>query len=180
MERGKTSMFPNGCSNILPALVSLISQLEACHSNQEYIQLLAEFELLAKTNPEIGTAHAYILAQYPTLSNIEPATIAKALKDHYGADSKKVPQLSLSLDSDSLQNIKKELRKTYQENNIGFLANEVDIGLEESLSGIPVVKREEASAEQPEPHIFAVPNGQVYILTLVTLIIENCHWNKRG
>jgi hypothetical protein len=80
---------------------------------------LLELEELAKTNSDIARAHSYSLSKYPNLLNVEPKTIAKLLKDYWRIERKQ----KLVLDPDSTQNLKKELRKTYHDSNLEFLAN---------------------------------------------------------
>jgi hypothetical protein len=80
------------------------------------MSVLKQLEELIKSNIEITRAHSYLLSKYPNLPNVEPKAIAKQFREYSLAES-------TSLDINSSQNLKKELRKTYHENNIDFLAN---------------------------------------------------------
>ncbi len=134
MERGKCSEPPKE----MPAGIRLLlSRLESCASREAYAELLGKLALDAKTDKEMEQAQQLIAG--PGMKDADPATVARNIRDHFAADKAKedetpknsvmaagtdlVGGLNLSLDTDSLQNIRKELRKTYTENNIGYLAN---------------------------------------------------------
>jgi len=99
---------------------SLVLSLETCKSRDDYMKLLKQLEELTKTDTEIARAHSYLLSKYPNLPNVEPKTIAKQLHKYYSIESN---SQKLLLDSESIQNLKKDLRKIYYESNVGLLTN---------------------------------------------------------
>ena len=147
MERGKLTLSSNEEEKIPPTIKPWLAELESCDSHEGYTELLSKLEVKSKSDKQLREAFHLVSGQYPTLSDIEPGLVARSIKEHYfdmnkevktGTDeagktavicplevSALVPSqpINLSLDTDSLQNIKKELRKTYAENNINFLAN---------------------------------------------------------
>lgn len=113
-------------TNIPSAFYSFIINLENCLSHEEYMNLLQTLEQLAKTDPLISRAYSYSLSKYPNLPNVEPKTIAKLFREYWYIGGKITTQ-RLTLDPDSAQNLKKELRKTYHDSNIEFLANSISL-----------------------------------------------------
>lgn len=122
MEESKEDAILLEQTNIPSIFYSFIRSLENCRSHEEYMNLLQTLEQLAKADPLIARAYSYSLSKYPTLPNVEPKTIAKLFREYWYAEEDGTKQ-RLVLDADSTQNLKKELRKTYHDSNIEFLAN---------------------------------------------------------
>lgn len=177
MEEAKEGAISLQYAPASAALNSLLSGLEMCELHAEYMELLGQLEHAARGNVEIARAHSYLLSKYPNLPNVEPKTIAKLLREYWETKVSAASQ-RLTLDADSAQNLKKELRKTYHDNNIEFLANstpllkvESDIGLDDSLYSAPDIKPDSSSDPSGPPHIFALPETQVAF----QLTLENRH-----
>jgi len=170
MERGKNQI--NSMENIkIPIkLEKICSELEKCDNPAKYKEICLEFEKISVENSDINLCLKNIKLQSEELSEIEPKKLINLIKEFYSSEESK--NSKLNLDTESLQNIKNELLKTYQENNISFLANEAEIGLVEPI--ISATKRDlpnteniegnqrESEIQQPVSHIFAIPNSQVF------------------
>lgn len=117
------------------SLLPVILLLENSATQEEREEAMRQLKVLSETVPEL---EAFFKGQAP--ESAEPREVAKKLREY--CEQKITPaknteaSFSCSLDPESTENIRRELRKTYKENNISFIANgtphttlEWDIGL---------------------------------------------------
>jgi len=123
------------------ALLPIIHQLEGSPSHQEFTLLINQLKSFTTILPELHN----FLKENEVKSSAQVKELAKSLREYYeqktSAINKADTNNSLSLDLESTENIRKELRKTFKENNICFIANgtfycaiiESEIGLDDSI-----------------------------------------------
>ena len=113
-------------NKIPSSLMSIITQLEDNNPPQNLSEVLDKLNELAHDTPEIKLAYTHLLSQSPVITKEDPKNIAKIIRDYFNQKSSMTAtenKLNLQLDFDTIENIKKELRTTYNENNIVVLAN---------------------------------------------------------
>jgi hypothetical protein len=122
-------------------LLPVISQLEDSPSQEEFTLVINQLKSLTTTLPELHN----LLKEDEVKYCAQAKQLAKSLKEHYEQKTDVVNKAetnqSLSLDFESTENIKKELKKTFKENNICLIANgtfyytiiESEIGLDDPM-----------------------------------------------
>lgn len=104
-------------------LVLVISQLENLTTQEEYTQAIAKLKSLVKTIPELSTIININQVRDFKVQAKELANLLRNYAESKDDSTAKIEStLSQLLDIESVKNIKKELRKTYMDNNIFYIA----------------------------------------------------------
>eukprot|EP00826_Nyctotherus_ovalis_P036907 TRINITY_DN3318_c0_g1_i14.p1 TRINITY_DN3318_c0_g1~~TRINITY_DN3318_c0_g1_i14.p1 ORF type:complete len:205 (+),score=17.65 TRINITY_DN3318_c0_g1_i14:123-737(+) len=103
-------------------LLPVILLLENSAGQEEREEAARQLKALSETTPELEA-----LLKGQALGSAEPREVAKKLREYYEQKitpaKKTEASFSCSLDLETTENIRRELRKTYKENNINFIAN---------------------------------------------------------